>query len=170
MHWLTLVAEAALRVTNGDKANVQLFSNNTLRLAAHTGFEPPFLEFFHLVRDSDSACGVAMQALKPTVVSDVGTSPIFQGKESREVMLQAGSFSVVSVPLIARSGSFLGMLSAHRRTIGDFEEPELKRLEWVARQAAGLLEGDAPAMAMRTIEVLARAYRAGLAGVPPPLD
>src|SRR5260370_1233293 len=138
-HVLRDVVQAAITIAGADMANIQLVEGGDLRLAASHGFKPDFLTFFAVVRDAESACGAALEAGVATVVDDVRTSPIFAGKPSLDVMLDAGSLSVVSMPIASRTGRLLGMLSPHRRTVGRPEPSEMVRLEWLARQTAELL-------------------------------
>ena len=136
--------------------NLQLREGETLRIAAQFGFAADFLQFFSIVEDTDCACGAAMKSAAMTVVDDVRTSPIFCGKSTLPPMLQAGALAVVSIPIISRS-RLLGMLSVHRHEPGIPDVGKLKRLQWLAGEAARILDGTAPALTLRGIEILARA-------------
>jgi hypothetical protein len=94
--------------------------------------------------------------LTPIFPQDVRTSPIFAGKPSLNVMLDAGSLSVVSMPIVSRASGVLGMLSPHRRSVGRPKPAELNRLEWLARQAAEILEGSGSPFSIRSVEIVAR--------------
>lgn len=152
---LNTVVHAALALARADMANLQLVQAGRLVVAAHHGFKPDFLKFFDVVEGDDCACGSALRSLATTVVHDVRTSPIFFGKPSMKPVLEAGVLSVVSTPIIGRT-RLLGMLSTHRRSVGAPDLGRLKRLEWLANQAARILEGSASGVIVQGIESLAR--------------
>ncbi len=53
------ILNVAIEISGADKGIIQLLDpeTGTLTIAAHSGFEEPFLEFFANVEDGDSACG-----------------------------------------------------------------------------------------------------------------
>jgi hypothetical protein len=153
---LSHLVQAAINVTNADGATMQLLTNGGLQLVASRGFKRDFLEFFDIVRANESACGAALAQRAPVIVDDVRTSEVFVGKPSLLPMLDAGSLSCVSIPIVSRRGALLGMMSPHRRTVGRPAAGELKRLEWLAEQAAALLDGTASLSTVRGLEILAR--------------
>jgi hypothetical protein len=155
--WLSHIVQAVVNVSNGDGATMQLYSNGGLRLVASLGFKRDFLEFFDVVRGDESACGAALVRRAPVIVDDVRTSEAFVGKPSLRPMLDAGSLSCVSMPIVSRHGVLLGMMSPHRRTVGRPEAVELDRLKWLADQTAALLDGTASLSIQRGLEILARA-------------
>ncbi|WP_219463500.1 hypothetical protein, partial [Nonomuraea rhizosphaerae] len=65
---------AALELTCGDKGNVQLLDRAAggLTIAAHHGFDQPFLDFFAVVADDCSVCGRAMAGAEPVPGGGVG--------------------------------------------------------------------------------------------------
>lgn len=134
------ILDAAIEVTHADMGNVQLLQGGSLRIVAHRGFEAPFLEFFNLVHDSDTACGTALRKRERIVVENVAGSPIFMGTPAQQVMLSAGAQAVQSTPLISHSGRVLGMFSTHYRTPRAPGESELRVLDVLARLAADLIE------------------------------
>lgn len=150
------VVRAAINLTGAQMGSLQLNSDGALRLTASRGFGPGFLDFFDTVRDDDCACGTALRSGAAVIVEDVRASPIFFGKPSLAVMLDAGALSVVSMPIVARSGPLLGMLSTQRSSIGAPEPVELMRLEWLSRQVADVIEGTASGFSIRAIEIHAR--------------
>jgi GAF domain-containing protein len=138
---LEYVLDAALSVASADCANIQLIhpDRHGLVLRAQRGFEPPFLDFFAYVDDSQSACGVALRDRRPVVVEDVTRSPIFAQTPGLAVMLGAGIRAVMSTPLIGNTGEVLGMLSVHyRRPHADLDS-DLTGLQALASSIADLI-------------------------------
>jgi PAS domain S-box-containing protein len=137
------ILDAAIEITWADKGNVQLFDSDSgaLRIAVHTNFEQPFLDFFaHVRREEAAACGAAMQAGGRVLVEDVTQSDIFAGQPSLHVLLAAGVRAVQATPLLSSSGAVLGMISTH---FSDPHRPDaraLRLMDLLARQAADYLE------------------------------
>ena len=138
---LSYVLHLAIDITEADFGNIQLFdrAEGGLRIAASQGFDSAFLDYFAVVRGSESACGVAKQQGCRVVVPDVRNALCFD-VESREIVLRAGVLSVQSTPLISPSGRVLGMLSTHRRLPGKPPLASLALLDRLARRTAKLLE------------------------------
>lgn len=124
-----------------DMANVQLLdpASRALRIIAQDGFRSQFLEFFEIVRGEESACGLALAQARPVWVPDVARSPVFAGTAAEQVMLGAGSRSVASVPVLAKDGHLIAMISAHRREPGPWTDPQRRHLEGLAAQTGRLL-------------------------------
>jgi GAF domain-containing protein len=139
---LSEMVRTAMALTGASKGNLQLFdpSSGALRLAAHQGFDEPFLRFFATVDDSASACGSAMKRFERVVVEDVTTSAVFAGTPALAVMLEAGARAVQSTPLISSMGNMLGMISTHFNEPHQPSERELRLIDLLARQAADYLE------------------------------
>jgi PAS domain S-box-containing protein len=139
---LNAVVDTAIAITGADKGNLQLLASTTgeLTIAAQRGFEAPFLNFFASVRDDASACAAAMRSGEQVVVEDVRDSKIFAGQPSREVMLDAGAYAVISTPLMASTGNPLGMISTHFAMPHHPSERELRLTDLLARQTADYLE------------------------------
>ncbi len=141
---LELTLDAAMSLANADRGTLQLFNDEkeALEIATHRGFERPFLEFFREVRDGGhgATCSAALDRRETVVVEDVNDSDIFKDTPSLAVLREAGVQAVASVPLLARTGRFVGMLSIHfsrsRRPSGKV----MQRLEVLVRQAADFIE------------------------------
>jgi len=138
---LAYVLDLAIDIAEADFGNIQLFDRAEceLRIVATKGFDTEFLDYFAVVRGSDSACAVAMQQSSRVIVPDVRNDLCFDVK-SREIVLRAGVRSVQSTPVISPSGRLLGMLSTHRRLPGKPSLASLLLLDRLARRAARLLE------------------------------
>ncbi|HUK34211.1 MAG TPA: PAS domain S-box protein, partial [Vicinamibacterales bacterium] len=132
---------AVIALLGADKGNVRLLDHDrdVLTIAAHHGFERPFLDHFREVSITDpSACGRALAFGERVAIEDVETDPRFV--QLREIARANGFRSVVSTPLISSEGRTIGMLSAH------FERPyrpasdTLRFLDLYARQAASFVQ------------------------------
>jgi nitrate/nitrite-specific signal transduction histidine kinase len=136
------ILRVALEVTAADMGSIQLCDEaGVLAIAAHLGFEQPFLEFFDRVGvHTDGAFGAALASRRRVIVEDVTASPIFAGSASLQVMLTAGVRAVESTPLFDRSGRFLGMFSTHYQAPHHFEDAELGWLDLLAHHLAAVVE------------------------------
>jgi PAS domain S-box-containing protein len=133
----------AIAITKADKGNLQLreTSSGMLKIAAHKGFDQPFLDFFAAVGEGEgAACGHALRERGRTIVEDVTNSEIFKNQESLAVLLAAGVHAVQSTPLVSTSGTVLGMISTHFNHPHCPSERELRLLDLLARQAADYIE------------------------------
>ncbi len=147
------VLDAAIAITAATMGNVQLLSpSGDLHIAAHRGFDSPFLEFFRVVRGNDTACGLSMIQGKRVIVNDVLSSPIFADTDGLKVILDAGVRAVQSTPLISRSGTVIGMFSTHYHRPHQPNDRELRLLDHLARQAAALIEKAQTEQALRESE------------------
>src|SRR5262245_48897947 len=93
------IVTVALRAARADACDLQIYDAETgaLHLAQYRGFPRTFTEYFAEVdADAPTACGRAMVTGDPVLVDDVGTSPVFAGHRTRDVMLAAGSRAVHS--------------------------------------------------------------------------
>ena len=139
---LNAVLDTAIAIAGADKGNLQLLDPTTgaLSIAAQRGFEEPFLNFFAAVRDDASACAAAMKSGERVIVEDVQDSGIFAAQPSKEVLLDAGVRAVTSTPLLASTGSLLGMISTHFAKPHRPDERALRLMDLLARQTADYLE------------------------------
>ena len=134
-----LVAVRSLLGT--DKANIQLLDaqRGVLTIAAHYGFEQPFLEFFRQVSiEHPSACGRALAAGQRVVIEDTETDAAYA--PLRSIARASGYRSVISTPLIGSGGSVLGILSTHSKSVYRPSEEALRRFDLYTRQAAGFIQ------------------------------
>ena len=138
---LTHILDLAIEMAQADFGNLQLFdpAEGGLRIAASQGLSDEFLDYFAIVRSSDSACAAAMRQNSQVIVSDVRNDPCFNA-ESREIVLRSGAQAVQSTPITSSSGRVLGMLSTHRRVPGKPPLASLLLLNRLARRTGKLLE------------------------------
>ncbi|MGY8676553.1 response regulator [Bradyrhizobium sp. UFLA05-153] len=141
---LEMTLDAAMSLAQADRGTLQLFNNekDALEIAAHRAFGRPFLEFFREVRGGGrgATCGAALDRHEAVVVEDVNDSDIFNDTPSLGVLRAAGVLAITSVPLLARTGCFVGMLSVHFSTSRRPSGKVMQRLDVLARQAADFIE------------------------------
>ena len=146
---LRAAVAVAGQLTGTAKANVQLAdpAARQLRIVAQLGFSQQFLEFFGVVADTSSACGTALRTGAPVWVPDVARSPIFS-RAAAQVMLDAGSAAVASVPIRTPGGELIAMLSAHHEaplTWQNVTKYQLERLAGVTGRLIWCHDGQCPA-------------------------
>ncbi|HTJ70902.1 MAG TPA: GAF domain-containing protein [Actinospica sp.] len=136
---LRRILDGALYLTGADLGNVQLFdpASGGLRIAAHAGFGPDFLDHFALVTDDDSACGRAAHVRAQTVIADVERDDDFI--PHRAVAAAAGFRAVASTPLVDATGVLIGMVSTHFRNPTRPAEHALRPLRVFGRLAGDLV-------------------------------
>jgi GAF domain-containing protein len=144
---LNLAIERALLIDGGSMANAQMVDTRRggLWIAAHTGFPTAFLEFFEFVEhDSNASCGTALANASAVWVAHTDRSPIFAGSQALEVMLDAGSRAVASVPVTSPNGDVLAMINTHHRRPANWTHRQKARLERLARTTGRILNGLQP--------------------------
>jgi len=139
---LAKVVDAAIETTGADMGNIQLDDPGVgaLRIEAQRGFDPRFLEYFHCVRDGQTACGAAFESGEQVVIEEVADNPVFFGTPALEVLLDAGVRAVQSTPLIGQSGRVLGIVSTHWRLPRQPAARDLRVLLALARAAVDWIE------------------------------
>jgi signal transduction histidine kinase len=136
------VIRAAVDITVAKMGNIQRCDDKgVLTIAAHTGFAPPFLDFFARVdAHTDGACGTATNSRRRVLIEDVTTSQVFSGRPALKVLLGAGVRALQSTPLFDRAGQFLGIFSTHYSDVHHFDEGELRWLDLLAQHASAVIE------------------------------
>jgi PAS domain S-box-containing protein len=135
------VLDAALALMEAELGNVRLLDPvpRELRIVAHRGFGPGFLEPLSSVSvDSSEVCARAAKQRKRVIVEDVQTDPRFASHQA--VAAAAGYRGVQSTPIMSRTGELLGVLSTHFRDPQHPSERALRMIDLYARQAAEVLE------------------------------
>jgi PAS domain S-box-containing protein len=139
--WLKEMLRAAIELLTADKGTIQLFdaSRKILTIAAHQGFDHPFLSFFKEVSAEDaSVCGQALRRGQRIIVEDVEADET--DAASRAVACAAGYRAVQSTPLVGRDGKSLGVLSTYFRNVHRPTPYQFDLLDLYARQAADFIE------------------------------
>ena len=152
------LVEAAIALTGAAKGNLQLFdpSCEGLKLAAHRGFDEPFLNFFDVVTTQTTVCELAMKLHHRVIISDVVKCEALAGAPSLPVLLKSGVRAVQSTPLISSSGNLLGIISTHYTVPTEPTGHQLTLLDLLARQAADFLERKQAERALHASEVQLR--------------
>jgi PAS domain S-box-containing protein len=134
------VMDAAVAIAGAERGTLQLLEGESLRIVAHHGHQPPFLEFFAAAENRSSVCGEALRRGERVTVPDVESSPIFAGTASLAVLREAGVRAVLSTPLASRARKLLGILTIQWPIPYAPDEHDLWRLDLLARQAADMIE------------------------------
>ncbi len=155
---LDAIVEAAMAITGADMANLQLLdpASGDLRIRAHRGFDPSWVDFWDHAYTGKGSCHVALERGERVIVEDVATDPIFAGTPALAVQLKAGVRAVQSTPLVSRSGKALGMFSTHFKTPHRPDERSLRLLDLLARQTADMIERSQSEAALRESEARLR--------------
>ena len=122
--------EAALEAAHAPMGNVQLKSDDGLRIVAQRGVAEPLPDVFNSLSDSRARI----------VVSDIATDPVFAGSAAGRVLAAAGVRAVQSTPLVSVTGIVLGMLSTHYEQPFQPGEAELEAIDLIAERAAYWLD------------------------------
>jgi PAS domain S-box-containing protein len=153
---LRSILRTAILLTRAHRGNIQLLdaASGCLFIAAHEGFEKPFLDYFaRVAHGTTAACGEALASGKRFVVHDVKSEPLFAGRPALDVLLAAGVRAVQSTPLFSSAGNLLGMISTHFAHPHHPDERELQRLDLLARLAADYLEREQVEESLRESEL-----------------
>ena len=140
------IVDIAVSLMRSDYASMQkLFpergAGGELRLLAFRGFNPHAARFWEWVRaDSKSTCGIALRDVRRVVAEDIATCDSMADSEDQEVYLQTGIRACQTTPLIARSGTVVGMISTHWRTPHQPSADDFRLFDILARGAAGVIE------------------------------
>lgn len=135
------IVAAAVELMGADAGTVQLLDaeTNELRMLASQGIPRSTLEHFATVdANSTSPCGLALASGKRAFVDFDAPGDDRDG--SNRWHLDAGLLSAQSTPLMARSGSPIGMLSTHWKRNHRPTARELGFLDLLARQAADAID------------------------------
>lgn len=143
---LNAAIERAIVIDGASMVTTQVVDpqDQTLRIAVHSGFSREFLNFFETVDGSESACGSALHAAAAVWVPDITESPIFAGTPALDVMLNAGSRAVASVPITSSSGRLIAMISTHHAQPAQWNHQRRLDLQRIAQATGRMLEHVAP--------------------------
>jgi GAF domain-containing protein len=136
--------DGALRLAGADRGNLQLRNplTRSLRIAAQTGFEREFLDYFSAVDDNGSACGRAMAECRQVVIGDVNVDPRFA--IHRDIAAASAFRAVQSTPLVDRRGRIVGVVSTHYETPYRPSQQDLLIMRRYAELVGSLLADGAP--------------------------
>ena len=146
------VMDAAVAIVRAQHGTLQLLEGESLRIVAHHGHQPPFLEYFADAGNQASACGAALALGERVVVPDVETCDVFVDTPSLPVLRAAGVRAVQSTPLVNREGKLVGVLTTQWDEPYCPDEHDLWRIDLLSRQAADLIENVRAREALRESE------------------
>ena len=134
---LDAAAKNAMQIDGAPMGNAQLFEAHlpALQLAAQSGFTTEVIDFFNIVDDAASACGNALSTGRPVWVPDITPSSIFAGTRSLQIMLDAGSRAVASLPVTDRRGRLIAMISTHHVRPTRWTDQRRRELEHLSQEA-----------------------------------
>ncbi len=138
---LGLMLTATIELVKADFGNIQLRvpGTDTLRIAAHHGFSPAFLETFREVSVREpSACGRALASHSRVVIEDVEQDEPYA--PYRQLARAQGYRAVQSTPLVGTNGDLLGMISTHTRAPGRPDAEALHCLDLYVGHAVAFIE------------------------------
>ncbi|HUQ07456.1 MAG TPA: chemotaxis protein CheB [Kofleriaceae bacterium] len=125
---LGIALDSLMRAQGADMGHLQLYDPGTasLRIAAHRGFEPWFLEEFAQVDASESSVWARAMARRERVCFSEVESP-------------AGFRAVQSTPLTTAAGGPLGMISTHFRKPRTLTDAECRVADILANELASAI-------------------------------
>jgi transcriptional regulator with GAF, ATPase, and Fis domain len=128
------VLEEIVIATKFQKGTLQILKQRYLKIECQRGFDAELLKRFEKVdEETKSSCGRAMKLRKPVWIGDVLAD---DDADYRSNAIRAGFRSVLSQPLIAKSGLF-GVVSVHDAITHDAAPADLSHLgEFVADMMA----------------------------------
>jgi GAF domain-containing protein len=132
----------AIAIAEADLGNIQSYdpADRSLTIVVQQGFKDDFLQTFERVALEDgSACARAMRAKLPMFIPNIALDPDFA--PYRAVAARAGFASVLSMPLIADSMQFVGVLSLHFARPQSTNLIRMGLLSNYARHSANALAG-----------------------------
>jgi len=138
---LDRILDLAIDVTGADFGNIQLVAEDgSLRIVAQRAFDPPFLEFFRVVKHDKSACSAVLHRGRRVVVRDVRRSAHFI-PSARRVMIEAGVLACQSTPIFSPQRPVTGVLSTHFRVPHTCAPRELALIDFLVGQAGLIIRG-----------------------------
>ena len=140
------ILDTAMAILEADFAAIQKYhpergTSGELSLLSHRGFHGDALKHWEWVGPTAcTSCAQAMRTGARVAVADVRTCDFMAGSGDLQGYLQAGVLSILTTPLISRSGALLGMLSTHWREPHEMSPGEIQAMDVLARLAASLIE------------------------------
>ncbi len=133
------IMDTAVSFARAQKGTLQLLEKNSLRIVAHHGHKPPFLDFFASAGNVASPCGDVTRRGERVVVEDINTSPLLAGTPWLAVLDGAGVKSFQCTPLKSRKGELLGILTTQWSAPHVPDTQTLRRIDMLARQASDMI-------------------------------
>ncbi|MET7683359.1 STAS domain-containing protein [Streptomyces sp. NPDC005423] len=163
--FLDALCAAACEATATDKGDVHLIDpvSGALWLESQRGFPAELWDHFGVVDGGGTACALAARSGQRVVVDDVATDPVYE-EEARAVLLEGGSRSLQSTPVLGPDGLRHAVFSTHHtRPNRAATRAGLAALDEIAVQAGTWLTWY---RSTRLLDALEHLHRLGLAGEP----
>lgn len=129
------ILDDVIALLGAEYGNIQLPIGEELAIAAQRGLSASFLKTFWRVRKDDgSACGRALAAGLPVIISDIEKDEGFA--VFRQDARQAGFRAVQSTPMFTRDGLLFGIVSTHFANVHEPTSLEMNTLKAYSRIAA----------------------------------
>lgn len=143
---LEQLMDAALVIGAADMGDIRLLdaSRRTLALLAQRNLDERFIARW---TEAGAAWGMAVAQGDRTIVEDVHQHEAFKPAAIAGALRDAGVRGMTALPLTARSGAPLGVLTLHYRRPHRPGERTLRLLDLLARQAADIVAQDGGAVA-----------------------
>jgi len=138
------VLTAVIELQDAHFGNIQVYNRTTssLRIVAHRGFNPDFLQHFRDCQDETTTCGRALIHRERVLVENIRNDPQFASH--RTAAEAAGFCAVQSTPLLSRRGKVLGVISTHFPDPHRPSDRELRFTHLYACIAAEMMEHQLP--------------------------
>ena len=141
IHIYNEILDATIEIANCGKGYMQLYvqKENCLKMIAHRGFGPRFLERFAVVHVGQPPGGAALEKRSRVVYPDTGDPVIFS--EAEITLYEEESVRCVqATPMISGSGMIYGVLCTCCGVPHDLTERELRHIDLLSSRAADLIE------------------------------
>ena len=160
------ILDTAVAITGAHGAMLQLREARIdgWTVAASCGLDASFVEHFG-TGGPDRAClsGAAWSQRKRVVVEDLTSPPGFLAGSDLDALRAEGVRAAQATPLVARSGTVLGVLSTHFRSPMPAAEQGLEVVDVLARLCADVLEQQRLMSEVRNAEARHRTFLAAVA-------
>lgn len=146
------ILQAALVAVGSEKGLLSFTTEDGagLRVGVAEGFSDEFVQSLGFIARGAGSCGAAYQRRARVLVRDADTDVLFIGLHDA---VRLGRFKAVhSVPLIARGGAVLGVLSTHFGRRHDADAREMRLLDLYAQMAVDFIERLRAEAALRASE------------------
>lgn len=139
---LKATIETAVALAGANKGTMQLHDagSDSLRLVAHCGFSPEFLDHFAGLLEATAVGDEAVRRNGRVIVEDLRQNPLFRGTAMAAVLQAEQVRAAQSTLLTSRRGKLLGVISTHWVRPHVPSENTVRLIDLLARQVADLLE------------------------------
>jgi PAS domain S-box-containing protein len=165
---LKQIVDCAIEISGADFGNIQLLNptSHQLEIVAQQGFPQWWVDYWASVPEGKGSCGTALARGERIIVEDIEKSSIFAGSPALDIQRKAGVRAVLSIPLLNRSGTLLGMFSTHYKTPHSPDEHTLRFLDLLARHAGDIIARTQAEEALhRSEEHFRRLYESNIVGI-----